>query len=169
MATVLRKTDPLVAVLATAFNTLKTQIGAGAFKHFDASERVLTFTTLSGAAAADELAAIDATNQLKAIYEFHIRDTLAHSITQAAEPTLVVATSLATAYTLANAIKVDYALHIADTDMHPNADATNTVAAADATTLGSLQTLVNEMKNTTALQAHMASAPSAPSLRAVDA
>ncbi len=170
MATILRNTDPLCAVVAAAHNNLRRlAVGAGSKFHYDASEQTLTFTTLSGTGAANEALAIAATNELMYVYQFHIRDTVAHIIAQAAEPVLVKATSLATAYTLATAIKADYATHIADTDMHPNADSTNTVAAADATTLGSLQTLVNEMKNTTALKAHMADALAGYALRLQDA
>lgn len=62
------------------------------------------------------------------------------------------ASTLATAYTLLNEIKTDYALHIASTVFHSAADATNTIAAADATTRGTAITLANELK--TDINAH---------------
>lgn len=166
MATLVRDIDPLASVVCDAHNAIKAQIGAGSSFHLDKSERVLSFTTLSGTGAANEALAIAATNELMGVYLFHIADVLAHKEAGVA-PALVKATDLATAYTLATAIKADYGTHIADTDLHYNADSTNTVAAADATTLSSLQTLVNEMKNTTALAAHMLSAPAAASLRLI--
>jgi hypothetical protein len=172
MAQVIRKTDPAFAPIVTAFNLLRKQIGAGAFFHLDATERTVTFATLSGVDATAEAAAIAAANQVKAIYEYHLEDgveggPLAHKVVDT-KPALVVATTLATAYTLANAIKADYNVHRASTTYHYAADATNVVAATDATTLATLQTLLNEIK--TDLVAHMASAPvTGVSLRLVSA
>jgi hypothetical protein len=48
--------------------------------------------------------------------------------------------------TLANQLKVVYVLHIADAVAHKQADATNTIATADATDLPTAQTLLNEIK-----------------------
>lgn len=52
---------------------------------------------------------------------------------------------LATAITLANDIKAQYAAHIADASEHDSADTDNAIAAADATDLTSLITLVTEL------------------------
>lgn len=56
---------------------------------------------------------------------------------------------------LANSLKSLYTTHIASTDYHLAADSTNTIAAADATSLASVYTLLNEMK--TDLTAHVLS------------
>lgn len=160
MATVLRKTDPLVQTIADAHNALKSQIGAGSAFHLDKSER-----TIGAADAADLATSLVLANDIKAIYEFHLADTLAHKAADAA-PALVKATDLASAETLANAIKADYNTHRASTTYHYNADATNTIASADASDQSSLNTLLNELK--TDINAHMASGPAAASLRAVD-
>ena len=47
---------------------------------------------------------------------------------------------------LANALKAAYGTHIADTNEHDSADATNTVSAADATDEATAITLANELK-----------------------
>ncbi|HEU4615554.1 MAG TPA: hypothetical protein VFS15_25845 [Kofleriaceae bacterium] len=146
--------------IADAHNALKAQIGAGSAFHLDKSER-----TVTAADAADLATSLVLANDIKAIYEFHLADTLAHKAADAA-PALTKATDLASAETLANAIKADYNTHRASTTYHYNADATNAVASADATDQASLNTLLNEMKGD--LNAHLASGPSAASLRAVD-
>jgi hypothetical protein len=45
-----------------------------------------------------------------------------------------------------NELKADYTAHIASTTHHPVADATNVIAAADASDLATAQTLANELK-----------------------
>lgn len=64
------------------------------------------------------------------------------------------ATDLATSVALANDIRARYVAHIADTDAHAAADATNTVTAVAATDLATVNTLVNEIKGD--LNAHIA-------------
>ena len=142
------------------------RLSVGSFKHY-AADNALTFTTLSGTDAAAQAAAIHAGNECMVRYLAHVADTTAH-IAAGTAPALVPATSLATLYTLINAIKADYNTHIGDTGMHPNADATNTIAATDATTLASAQTMLNEALNTTGYQQHAASAPAADSILVVN-
>jgi hypothetical protein len=161
MATLVRRVDPLSSVIASSVNALKAQIGAGANFHLDRSEVAPALPNASDLATAVALA-----NELKAVYEFHLADALAHKLPDP-PPALVKASDLATAITLANAIKTDFNVHIASTTYHYNADATNGTTSANASDLASLQTLVNEMKAD--MIAHMASGPSAPSLRLVDA
>lgn len=162
MATRIADTIPQVPTLAAAFNALKLQIGAGAFFHLDASEGG---TGLAGVANASDLpTSLTLANAIMNVYLFHLSDSLAHKIADP-PPALVVATDLTSAQTLANAIKADHNTHIASTTYHYSADATNTIAAANATDQTSLNTLLNELK--TDLAAHIASAPSAPSLRVV--
>lgn len=56
--------------------------------------------------------------------------------------------------TRANALKVAYEAHRADTDLHSSADSTNAVSAANATNLATAQTLLNELKAD--INAHLA-------------
>ncbi len=162
MATVIRRTDPVVDTLATAYNALKLQIGAGALFHLDASEQTITAANSSSLATALTLV-----NQLLAVYQFHMADTLAHKVVGVALASYVPATDLTTAQTRANDIKAKYNTHIASTTYHYSTDAANAIAAADATNQATLDTLLNEIK--TDFNLHMASAPSAKSLRVVAA
>jgi len=157
---------------ATAANTadaatgITVAVGGTSSVHFDASEVTVGFADLSGTDPADETAAITAANELKAVYEFHLADTLAHKTADAA-PALTLATSLATAYTLVNAIYTDYNTHRASTTYHQNADSTNVASSTSASTLSTLQARANDLK--TQLNAHMADAVAGASLRVVDA
>lgn len=162
MATVVRNTHPLAALICESHNALKKQIGAGSSFHLDASEVKVT-----GANATDDATSIALGNEITAVLTYHLGDALGHKAVVAGTPGDPGATTLAAAYTAANANKAAYNTHIALTTAHFNADETNAVAAADATTGGSLLTLVNAMK--AAMNAHLASAPSAPSLRLVQA
>lgn len=151
MALVLRKTDPLVSKLAALNNGALKRTGAGSSFHMDACERAIAAANASDLATSLVLA-----NELKALYEFHLSDDLAHKVADPA-PALTVATDLATAQTLANAIKADYNVHRASTTYHYTADATNTIASADATDQSSLNTLLNELK--TDIGAHLLGGP----------
>jgi hypothetical protein len=175
MADQLRNTDPLAPSVRDTRNKIKTQIGAGAAFHLDASEKTIGAANGDGTIAtalvlANQIAkTFDGTIADRA-YPGHRQDTLAH---KAADTTALAAaypaTDLATAQTLANDIKAKMNTHIASTTFHYNADATNTIASANATNQASLDTLLNEIK--TKLNAHMASAPTncAASVRLIDA
>jgi hypothetical protein len=149
--------------IVTAINALRANAVSTNF-HRDAYERPIAFSTLSGTDAAAQAAAIAAAEELRVTYLAHIADTVAHKAAGVA-PVLVAATTLATAYTLVNAIQTDYALHIADTAVHDNADATNTWLTTVATTLSTLQALANAGK--TKINAHMAQALAGAGLRIV--
>lgn len=159
MATLVRNTDPVLACVCTAHNQLKAQIGAGSSFHLDASEVAVSAANASSLATSLALA-----KQLRTVYLFHLADTLAHKVVDT-PPALSEPTDLATAITFANALKADYNTHRASTTYHHNADSTNAVSSSDASDQASLNTLLNEIK--TDLAAHIASAPSAPSLRLV--
>lgn len=161
MATRFPRTGPWVQPVATAFNALKAQIGAGAFFHLDKSEFVVEAANGDGTLAK----ALALANNIMQVYLFHLADTLAHKVVDA-PPALVAATDLTTAQTLANAIKADYNAHIASTTYHYNADAANGIIAADATNQATLDTLLNEIK--TDFNLHMASGTAAASLRVVE-
>lgn len=166
MATILRNTDPMARVIADQSLMLAKRVGAGSSFHLDASERTVSFSALSGSGSTNEAAAIAAANQLRAVYVFHLADTVGHKVADS-PPSLTAATDLATAYVLANAIKADYNAHRASTTYHYTADSTNAISSADASDLASLQTLLNEAK--TDLNAHMASAPTGSVVRLVNA
>jgi hypothetical protein len=161
MATRFPRTIPQVTTIATAFNALKAQIGAASFFHLDKSEFVVEAADGDGTLSK----AVALANNVMQAYLFHLADTLAHKVVDD-PPALVAATDLTTAQTLANAIKADYNVHRASTTFHYTADATNVIAAADATNQASLDTLLNEIK--TDFNLHMASGQPAASLRVVE-
>lgn len=193
MATVLRKTDPLASDLVTAVNNLKafcmaelravradlvsiasdsvafaTPALADPGAHNDVSERVNTTADPDDGAEDDGLAdAIALTNELIGLYNFHLSDTLAHKTTGVALASSVFAVDLTTAMARANDIKSKYETHRASTTYHYTADSTNTISATNATTLAELITLLIELRDD--INAHMASGPSAKSIRLVDA
>ena len=157
MATVIRNTAPEVPALVTAINGARVAAVGSSF-HPDASEVVVTAATATNLATSLTLV-----NQLRAVFEFHKADTVAHKAADATTMTAPAATDLATAITLANELKADYNVHRASTTYHYTADSTNAVAATNASDQDTLNTLVNEIK--TDLNAHMAGAPAGASLR----
>ena len=161
MATVLRSTDPMAAVIADAHNDLKAQIGAGSHFHLDASE-----ATVTAANATDLASSLTLVNNILGVYQFHMADTLAHKTTGVALASYAFATDLASAIARANDIQTKYNTHRASTTYHYNADATNVSSAAAASDQGTLNTLLNDLK--TQLNAHM-DGPTAKSLRLVGA
>lgn len=161
MALILRKIDPLATTIRDLVNGALKRVGAGSSFHLDACE-----LTVQSANASDLATSLTLANELKALYEFHLADDLAHKVADPA-PALTIATDLATAQTLANAIKSDYNTHRASTTYHYTADSTNTITSADATDQSSLNTLLNELK--TDLGAHFIGAPtSGQMVRLVD-
>ena len=82
-------------------------------------------------------------------------------------PTGNAATDQAFAITAANAMKTALNAHFTAAGVHYNNDGTNTIVAANASTLPTLITLVNALA--TSLTAHVASAPAAPQIRVVAA
>lgn len=188
MARVLRKTNLSVGHLGTAVNELKAFVCAqlrlaqadiatiaadsdvgvtptfvALGSHNDRSEK-----TVTAANASDLPTAVALVNNIRAIYEFHRQDTLAHlakdTTNDLAEP---VANDLDTAIALANEIKAAYNAHRSQASVHAANDSGNAIAAADADDQESLETLLNEIK--TDLNAHMAGGVVAKSLRVVPA
>jgi hypothetical protein len=160
MATVLRNTDPMASVVADVCNKLKAQVGAGSAVHLDKSE--VTVTAADASSLATSLVLV---NQLRAVYEFHKADTLAHKTADTATLSAPVATDLTSAITLANELKGDYNVHRASTSWHYNADGTNIVAASNASDQGTLNTLLNDIK--AQFNAHFADGSSCPSIRLI--
>lgn len=159
MATRVTNFDPLCSVLCTAYNALKSQIGAGSSFHLDASE-----VTVTAADATDLPTSLALCNNLIGVLTFHFADLLAIKVVDATSlPALGAGVDLTSAVTAANLMKASYNTHRASTAKHYNADATNVVTSADATDQASLNTLLTEMKGD--VNAHLASAPAAASLR----
>lgn len=164
--------------LTTASGTtgITTAVGGTTKFHLDASE-----VTVTAADSSSEATALALVNEIAAVfygsptgtgnpYPGHALDTLAHVAADSTNGALTAArpaTSLATAYTLANEIKADFNAHLTQSGVHVNNDGTNSIAAADATTQNSLNTLLNELKAD--LNLHMANAVPGSSLRAINA
>jgi len=162
MATVIRKTEPWVAQMCPAFNSL-AKLSVGTNAHYDASE-----ITVTAANATDLATSLTLVNQLIAVATFMCADTVAHKAADASSlPALGAAVDLASAQTAANALKVWYAAHRVSTTYHPTADSTNAVTAANASDQGTLNTLANDLK--TQMVAHAASAPAVASFRILPA
>ncbi len=168
MAGVLRNTTPELAQLVTQHNLLVVQIGAGAFFHMDKCER-----TIAAAVASDLATSLTLCNELIGFLRFHLADSTvaagtAHKVADVTSlPVLGAAIDLTSAQTAANLMKATYNTHIASTTYHYNADATNGIAAADASNQGTLNTLLNEMRTDCA--AHTQSGASQASIRLVSA
>ena len=162
MATVLRNIHPLAPVMATAINSLKAQIGAGANFHLDAGEEAISSPT-----ATDLPTSLALVNNLIGVMTFHFADLLAHKAADATSlPAVGAAVDLASAQTAINLCRTSWGTHIASTAKHYNADATNTIVGTPAATdLPSLQTLANAFA--TVFAAHIASAPAGKSIRLV--
>lgn len=167
MAKVIRNTHPILADLRDAINAFKVQVGAGSNYHIDKSER-----TVTAANASDLATSLVLCRALCEFYAFHFADDVLHKVKEGtALPSAASVVSLATAITAANALKVAHGNHIGSTTFHYTADAVNTIAAANASDQGSLNTLLNELK--TDVNAHSSGALAGPSggssIRLVDA
>ena len=101
-------------------------------------------TIAIGRAKFPEAAAL--ANEIKGVVNAHFADTVAHDTAVSAQVTTADATSLATAYALASALKTAYVAHLSASNVHANNDETNTIAAAAATTIATLNALVNELR-----------------------
>jgi hypothetical protein len=143
---------------------------AGRAVHLDASE-----VTVDSPTATDLATSLVMVNRARLVYEAgfggypgHRRDILAHVAADTANATTSpVATTLATAITLANELKADINAHLSQSGVHRTNDTANTIAASDASDLSSLVTLANAIK--AALNAHMAAAVAIPGLRIIPA
>ncbi len=90
--------------------------------------------------------AITLVNQLQAVINLHFADDLSHDTAVSAQDATPVAVDLATAQTLATALKAAFNTHLTEANVHFVDDATNTVTSADATNQATLDTLIDEMK-----------------------
>ena len=103
---------------------------------------------------------INAVNDIRGVLGLHFADGSAHEIADIVnvgfEDGYAVASTLATAYLLANAMKLNYNNHGAETDVHVNNDSSHDLTSPDASSVASLATLVLEMR--TDINAHIADA-----------
>jgi hypothetical protein len=159
--------DELVYALVAAHNQRQVDSIGSSF-HLSRTEitnrgdyRNQSVTRLSIAANAlsNDAARVVRANAIKAALNLHYADMVAHDTVQTATIATADATDLTSANTLINACKASYNTggHINTAGVHFTNDATNTIAAANATDAASFDTLAAEM--TTDINAHMASAP----------
>ncbi len=190
MALQIRKvTNALVPALVSEHNALQKEIVGGleTYAHYDktatdtssdpstpsASDLQVTAPDGDGAAIAkSRVLAID----LWAKYQTHLADYYesdliggAHKEADAA-PALVqptTSTSLANLETFADALYTDYNAHIDSTTYHPTADTTNVASSAAATTQGTLDDRLNDLK--AKLNLHIKSGPASRMIKVIPA
>jgi len=163
MAVATRRTSPNLLKITNGVNGARAAVGAGANFHLDAYE-----TPVSAATAVDLGTSITLTNQIKAIYNTHVVDLLAHGSADSAD---VVATATAvdqtTVIALAHDLAAAYELHrvkvTGSPAVHYNADSTNSLTSTTVTTLAHVEAVMTDMK--AKLNLHMASAPLGSSMR----
>lgn len=101
---------------------------------------------VTAADSSDLPTAIVLVNQERVILNQHFADEVSHDTAVSAAVTDPDAFDQTSAEVLANAIKAAYNTHRTEANVHFNPDAANVVAAADASDLATLQTLVDEIK-----------------------
>jgi hypothetical protein len=170
-------TDTLASALVAANNLRQTEAVASFF-HADTTQKttghytapVVTDDLVTSANSSSEATGVALVNELKGVINRHFADDLAHNTAVSAAVTTadaIVGDSLVTALALANALKAAVNVHYTASNVHFTNDATNTIAATNATDQTSLNTLLNEMK--TDVNAHIVSAPLGAMIRVVPA
>lgn len=107
---------------------------------------------ITAAAPTTEATRVALANDVKRKLNVHYADMAAHKSVQSAAITTadaITGDSLATAIALANACKASFNTggHINTSNVHHNADGTNTITAANASDQASLDTLLTELKS----------------------
>lgn len=121
---------------------------------------------VTAANATDLATSLALVNQIKAVYNEHAADDVAHDSAVSDVITTDDAVDLTTAEDLANELKAAINVHYTEANVHFNNDAANTIAAADATDQGTLDTLINSIK--TKLNTHIQNALAGHSLVLID-
>lgn len=155
MVKALRESRALAGVVASNFHRDTTSVvSTGSF-----TDPVATTLSVTAANASDLATSLTLLIQIDAAFRTMIADDNAHKVKDTIVPANAQTTivDLASAQTAANDIKAKFNTHIASTTFHYTADATNTIAAANASDQTTLNTLLNAMK--TAINAHIAGAP----------
>jgi hypothetical protein len=168
MAYRVRNTSETIGAALVAANNLRQTESVASFFHADTTQKttghfsspVVTDDLVTAANSSSEATGVALANDIKGVVNRHFADDLAHNTAVSAVVTTadaIVGDSLVTALALANAIKAALNVHYTAANVHFTNDATNTIAAANATDQASLNTLLNEIK--TDLNAHIVSAP----------
>jgi hypothetical protein len=124
---------------------------------------------ITAAAPTTEATRIALVNDIKAVLNVHFADTIAHdsAATEAVdEDDGIVGDSYVLAFALANALKAAFNTHRSEASVHFTNDGGNAIAAADATTAGSLDTLLTELKAD--INAHIILAPDGAHIELID-
>lgn len=155
MAKAFRELRALSGIVGSNFHRdLTSVVTTGSFR-----EPVAATLAITAANATDLATSLTLAAQIDYVFRAMIADDNAHKVKDTNVPANAIPTDLSTALTWANDVKSKYNTHIASTTYHYTADATNTIAAANATDQTSLNTLLNELK--TDMTAHIAGAPAA--------
>jgi hypothetical protein len=152
-----------VARVSTNFHVSKTvEAVSGDFRN-----PTITDAVIATANASNEATLVALCKDIRVMIITHGKDSVGHKVADTVIQAAVATEPSATAscITFLNAAKAAWAVHIASTTYHYNADATNTIAAADATDEASAITLATEMK--TDVNAHLANGLAGYSIRMV--
>ena len=96
------------------------------------------------------------TNELKGALYFHMNDDSAHLVVDSVNVAfdgyqvdgyIAASTTFAQSVLCANAMKLNYNSHMAQSGVHQNNDSTHTVTASASTDLASLKTLLADLKS----------------------
>lgn len=172
-----RKMDADMISACAAANNQRLVDGISTFFHLTAKEVTnrptigsysVTRDTIVTAAATTFEEAIALANELKAAFDGHFTDEIAHDTASSAAVTIEDATDTATGATLMNELKANLNTHNTASNVHYTNDDTNTVTAADATTdLTEYVALANDLKEQ--FNDHIISAPAGTWIEVVPA
>ena len=166
----------LVLALVYAHNAMQSELVSDGY-HRDLTQNTngplldeanikLTTVTVSLGNAVDLASTVALGNQLLGVLNQHMFDDQAHLVRDlvnqpnqdgylTVQANLDADSGLSEIIVNLNALKVLFNAHLTASGVHPNNDTVNSVATANATNLGTAQTLANALK--TSVNAHMAS------------
>ncbi len=175
MAIQVNKAGDIKYAVVASYNALRKTVAIAAEKyHADVTSRATAGDPSAPTAAAATCATADATNEptsvalanaLKALWNAHFADALAHLAADTANAvSTAAATDYASAATLANALQTKYNAHLSQSGVHATTD-TNTDSTTTATTDATTRALLNALK--AAYNIHVVHAPLGSSLALV--
>jgi len=158
----------MVEALVFAHNALQNKVATDGYHRdltqvtsspiFNQSGITVTNVTVSAAAATDLPTSITLTNQLLAVLDMHCMDDQVHLIRDTVNDPVIdgyaPAFDLPSVQVALNALKVLFVAHQTQSGVHANNDGTSYGLPANATSLGTAETLANALK--AALNTHMA-------------
>lgn len=161
--------DDFLYAMAASYNKMRQHLAtlSGTAYHADVTSStsgdftapVVTYMTATVANATDLATAVALGNELKAKFNIHCADTLAHKAADTVNPVTAAnagAADQTACNTLLNQIKANFNTHLSQAGVHYHNDAANSVATADSTDPASAAALANALK--TAFNAHILSA-----------